>query len=87
MKFTGFLFFADKKAKVFTFTQDVLAFTIDPPAIYAVVDFEGGGRGMFDMTDRDPSEVKWDMPVDMTFRKLQYTKGLYNYFWKIKPAR
>ncbi|MDY6836023.1 MAG: zinc ribbon domain-containing protein, partial [Chloroflexota bacterium] len=40
--------FADKKAKVFTFTQDVLAFTIDPPAIYAVVDFEGGGRGMFD---------------------------------------
>jgi 3-hydroxy-3-methylglutaryl CoA synthase len=79
--------FADKKAKVFTFTQDVLAFSIDPPAIYAVVDFEGGGRSMFDMTDRDPNEVKWDMPVEMTFRKLQYTKGIHNYFWKIKPVR
>ena len=79
--------FSDKKGKLITFTQDVLAFSIDPPALYGAVDFEGGGRGLFDMTDRDPGEVKPDMPVEMTFRKLQYTKGIYNYFWKVKPAR
>jgi len=25
--------------------------------------------------------------VEMTFRKLQYDRGLTNYFWKARPAR
>ena len=79
--------FSDKKAKVFSFTNDLLAFSIDPPATVAVVNFEGGGRGTFDMTDRDPNEVKPDMPVEMTFRKIQFTKGIHNYGWKVKPLR
>ena len=79
--------FTDKKAEVFTFTQDNLADTVDPPATITVVDFEGGGRAVFDMTDRDPAEVKVGMPVEMTFRKLYFDRGVHNYFWKTRPLR
>ncbi|UCC59443.1 MAG: OB-fold domain-containing protein, partial [Dehalococcoidia bacterium] len=79
--------FADKKAKVFTFTQDMLQSSNDPPNTAVVVDFEGGGRGMFDLTDRDPEEVEVEMPVEMTFRKLYFNRGVHNYFWKARPVR
>ena len=79
--------FADKKATVFTFTQDNLAASVDPPAIVTVVDFDGGGRGVFDMTDRDPSQLKVGMHVEMTFRKLFFDRGIHNYYWKTRPIR
>jgi 3-hydroxy-3-methylglutaryl CoA synthase len=79
--------FADRRATVFTFTQDNLADNPDPPATVAVVDFEGGGRAVFDMTDRDPAQVSTGMPVEMTFRKLYSNRGIHNYFWKARPIR
>ncbi|MFC2000854.1 OB-fold domain-containing protein, partial [Chloroflexota bacterium] len=79
--------FADKKATVFTFTQDSLAASVDPPAIFTVVDFDGGGRGVFDMTDRDPSMLSVGMRVEMTFRKLFFDRGIHNYYWKTRPIR
>ena len=79
--------FADKQATVFTFTQDNLAAAVDPPATVAVVDFDGGGRGVFDMTDRDPSVLKVGMRVEMTFRKLYSDRGIHNYYWKVRPIR
>lgn len=81
--------FRDKKAKVFSFTHDNLADSADPPATVTVVDFEGGGRGVFDMTDRNPEEVKVGIPVEMTFRKLFHDpgRGIHNYFWKTRPIR
>ena len=79
--------FADKKAKIFTFTQDRLQTSNDPPNTAVVVDFDGGGRGMFDLTDRDPDEVEVEMPVEMTFRKLYFNRGVHNYYWKARPVR
>lgn len=79
--------FADKKAKIFTFTHDLLSFSPDPPNTIAVIDFDGGGRGCFNVTDRDPDEIKWDMPVEMTFRRQSVSKAFFHYFWKAKPAR
>jgi len=79
--------FADKQATVFTYTQDNLAPSQYPPNIVAVVDFDGGGRSMFDMTDRDPDQVKTEMKVEMTFRKLYSDRGVHNYFWKVRPIR
>jgi hydroxymethylglutaryl-CoA synthase len=79
--------FARRKAKVFSYTQDNLAAVIDPPASVVLVEFEGGGRAFFDLTDRDPEKVEVGMPVEMTFRKLQYDRGLTNYFWKARPVR
>ncbi len=79
--------FSDKKATVATFSHDFLGGGLDPPATGAVIDFEGGGRGSFSITDRDPEEVKVGMSVEMTFRKTGFVKGVHNYYWKCKPLR
>ena len=79
--------FIDRPAKVFSFSHDYVMQTVDPPVTVTFVDFEGGGRLMCDMTDRDPAAVHVDMPVEMTFRKLYYVGGIYNYWWKCQPVR
>lgn len=79
--------FAYKKGEIFNFILDNLAASIDPPVIVTIVDFEGGARTQFDMTDCDPGEVKLGMKVEPTFRKLFTDRGIHNYAWKIKPVR
>jgi len=79
--------FSDKTGTVVSFSHDYLGGGIDPPATRTVVDFKGGGRGLFDMVDRDPEECKVGMEVEMTFRKVRYAAGVHNYFWKCKPVR
>ncbi|MDY6968132.1 MAG: zinc ribbon domain-containing protein [Spirochaetota bacterium] len=78
---------SDKQLNIFTYTQDNLAVCVDPPAVVGVVEFEGGGRCAFDMTDRDPAEVKVGMNVEFTFRRLFFDRGIHNYYWKIRPIR
>ncbi|MDD5037896.1 MAG: 3-oxoacyl-[acyl-carrier-protein] synthase III C-terminal domain-containing protein [Dehalococcoidales bacterium] len=79
--------FADKRGKVASFSHDFLALSQDPPTTLTVIDFEGGGRATYAMSDRDPQECKVGMMVEMTFRKIYYSRGIHNYFWKCKPAR
>jgi len=79
--------FTDKKARLFSFCHDYVTASADSPVTVTVVDFEGGGRIICDMTDRDPEEIKVGMPVEMTFRKLYYVGGIYNYWWKSQPVR
>jgi len=79
--------FADKKGRIFSFTEDYLAFSINPPAIYGIIDFEGGGRFWFDLTDCEPGELKVGMKVHMSFRRKDFDprRRVYNYFWKAVP--
>ena len=77
--------FYDKKARIFTFSHDSLAASVNPPTTVAVVDFEGGGRIICDATDRDPEEIKVDMPIEMTFRELRFAGGIHDYGWKCRP--
>ena len=79
--------FADKKAKLFSFSHDYVMQTVDSPVTITIVDFEGGGRIMCDMTDRNPDDIKVGMPVEMTFRRLYYVGGIHNYWWKCRPVR
>jgi len=79
--------FADKHGRVTTFSHDNLAVSLDPPTTLAAVDFEGGGRMMLDVTDRDAAIVSIGMPVEMTFRKFRSTEGVQVYWWKSRPVR
>jgi uncharacterized OB-fold protein len=79
--------FADKRGKVVSFSHDYLALSADPPNTMTVVDFEGGGRGLFEMGDRNPEECEVGTSVEMTFRKIFFDAGIHNYFWKCKPLR
>ncbi len=79
--------FAGRKARVFSFTHDRLAPVIDPPASVVLIEFEGGGRAFFDLTDRDPDKIEVGTEVEMTFRKMQFDRGITNYFWKARPIR
>jgi hydroxymethylglutaryl-CoA synthase len=77
---------SDKRAKIFTFTHDNLSPSVDPPASVAIVEFDGGGRWTFDVTDRDPQELQVGMEVEFTFRKLNSAYGIHNYWWKVRPV-
>ena len=61
--------------------------TLDPPVTVTFVDYEGGGRLMCEMTDRDPDSIQVELPVEMTFRKLYTVGGVHNYWWKCQPLR
>jgi uncharacterized OB-fold protein len=78
---------ADVVATVATFTVDSLAYSPSPPVVFAVCDFEGGGRLPVELTDVTASEVSIGMPVEMTFRRLNTADGIANYFWKARPVR
>jgi hydroxymethylglutaryl-CoA synthase len=81
--------FADKKGKVFTFTLkyggDIPAFA--RPMVDTMVDFDGGGRAIFGMTDMVAEEVKVGMDVEMSFRTLGAAGGIHNYTWRCMPTR
>jgi hydroxymethylglutaryl-CoA synthase len=78
---------SDVPATIATFTVDRLAYSMSPPVVVAVVDFEGGGRFQCEMTDVDPKAVKIGDRVEMTFRRLYTANGIHNYFWKARPVR
>lgn len=79
--------FARERGKIFSFTHDNLAPSIDPPSSVVLVDFHGGGRAFFDLTDRDPETVGIGTEVEMTFRRVHVDRGITTYFWKARPIR
>jgi hydroxymethylglutaryl-CoA synthase len=79
--------FSNKKARVVTYTLDYMSPSLDPPVVLAVLNFEGGGRMFLTMTDKDVDQVKIGMKVEVSFRKLFFTEGIHNYFWKCLPER
>jgi uncharacterized OB-fold protein len=77
---------ADVEGTVATFTIDYLAFSLAPPTVGVVVDFDGGGRFRCELTDCDPDTVRIGARVQMTFRRLYSADGMHNYFWKARPV-
>ena len=78
---------ADAVGEIVTVTVDRLAYSPSPPVVFAVVDFEGGGRMPVELADVDPDAVAIGDPVEMTFRRLNSADGIHNYFWKARPLR
>jgi 3-hydroxy-3-methylglutaryl CoA synthase/NAD(P)-dependent dehydrogenase (short-subunit alcohol dehydrogenase family)/putative sterol carrier protein len=79
--------FSNVSARIKTFTGDILTVTPDPPAVYGMIQFDGGGRFPADFTDCDLADVKVGMPVKMSFRRrvVDVTRGFSQYFWKAIP--
>jgi len=80
--------FAERKARVMTYTADSLTFTPDPPQYYGMIEFEGGGRMMAEIVDCDAADVAVGAPLRMVFRiKARDDKrGFTKYFWKAVPT-
>jgi 3-hydroxy-3-methylglutaryl CoA synthase len=86
---------ADAEGTIVTYTVDRLAYSPSPPVIFAVVDFDApgggepgkGGRLPVELTDVDEADVQIGGRVEMTFRRLNSSDGIHNYFWKARPAR
>ncbi len=80
---------SDQRAKVFTYSLDNLAGRSDDPTIVqTVAESELGSARIYClMTDCLPSEVKVDLPVEMTFRWFYDGAGHHNYYWKCRPVR
>lgn len=78
---------ADVEGTIVTFTVDRLAYSPSPPIVFSVVDFDGGGRLPVELTDVDAADVQIGGRVEMTFRRLNQSDGIQNYFWKAKPVR
>ena len=79
---------ADTRGSVVTYTVDRLTYSLSPPVIAVVVDFDGGGRFQTELTDASADEVAIGDRVEMSFRRFfQANNGIANYFWKARPAR
>jgi hydroxymethylglutaryl-CoA synthase len=78
---------ADVRATIATFSVDRLAYSLSPPVVAAVIDFDGGGRFQCELTDTDPDTVRIGDRVEMTFRRLYTQDGIHNYFWKARPVQ
>jgi hydroxymethylglutaryl-CoA synthase len=72
-------------ATVATYTVDRLIYSESPPVIFAVLDFDGGGRFPCQLTDCDVDDIKVGTRVEMTLRRLFTADGIHNYFWKARP--
>lgn len=79
--------FAEKRGTLASWSADSLTFSPNPPAYYGMVDFNGGGRLLMDLTDVESSQVDVGLTVRMVFRVKDYDKlrGYPRYFWKAAP--
>ena len=75
---------ADTPGTVKTWTADSLTFSIDPPAYFGMVQFEGGGRLMVDFTDvdRDTFDIGARVGMQFRIREVDAERGFRKYFWK-----
>ncbi|MBA2327337.1 MAG: OB-fold domain-containing protein [Actinobacteria bacterium] len=78
---------SDVAGTIATFTVDRIAYSPSPPIVFAIVDFDDGGRLPVELTDVDADGVKMGDRVELTFRKLFTADGIHNYFWKARPIR
>jgi hydroxymethylglutaryl-CoA synthase len=79
------------KGSIFTFTLDHLVggTYLATPVPRCVIDLDGGGRVLLNMTEIENPEknVEIGMRVELTFRKEHESADFKNYYWKCRPER
>ena len=81
--------FSERTGRIVTWTADMLAVSWEPPVLYGIVQFDGGGRMLLEFTDCEQKDLAVGQPVTMTFRQRYYDKerGYQGYFWKAVPVK
>ena len=81
--------FSDKRGTLFSYTADNITTSVNPPMLYGMIDFEGGGKFVFELTDCEFGSLKIGMPVEMSLRRKYFDepRGIVGYFWKAVPVR
>jgi 3-hydroxy-3-methylglutaryl CoA synthase len=79
--------FADRHARIITYTADSLVYSPDPPLYYGSIEFDEGGRMTVEFADVEPDDVVVGAPMRMMFRikAVDETRGFIKYFWKAVP--
>ena len=75
-----------RRGRLFTFTKDFLYNAPVEPTVMAVVDLDGGGRFLCQMTDVDPAAVEIGMEVELVLRRMREGPGDHYYYWKCRPV-
>jgi 3-hydroxy-3-methylglutaryl CoA synthase len=80
--------FAERVARIMTYTADSLTYSPDPPSYYGMIEFEGGGRMMAEFSDVDADAVEVGREMRMMFRikNIDERRGFTKYFWKAVPV-
>lgn len=75
----------DRTGRLLSFSFDHFHPSPETPTIAGMFEIEGGCRVYLMMADALPEEVRLDLPVELTFRKIHEAGGKPNYFWKASP--
>jgi len=75
----------DKKGRLFSYSFDPHRENVP----LGLVNLENGGRIFLELTDVDTNEIHIDMPLELTFRRVDLRRedSMYVYFWKATPIR
>lgn len=68
-------------------TVDRLAWSPSQPAVFGVIDLDGGGRIELELTDVGEGDLVPGRRMEFTFRAFHDRGGRRNYFWKARPTR
>ena len=81
--------FSNKTGRIVSFTGDMLAASLNPPTAYGAIEFDGGGKSLFEFTDCDLSDLAPGLAVSMSFRRKykDEKRGVSGYFWKAIPIK
>jgi len=79
---------ADRRARIVSYTADVLTYSPSPPFYYGLIDFHGGGRLKVEFADVEPGDLRVGREIEMVFRikAVDERRGFKKYFWKAKPV-
>lgn len=75
-----------RTGRVFTYTKDYLYDAPMQPTIMVVIDLDGGGRFLCQMTDVNERDVRIEMPVELVLRRMRGGAQVHHYYWKCRPV-
>ena len=80
--------FAERGARILTYTANRLTYSPNPPNYYGAVDFDGGGRITVEFADVDGVDIDVGQEMRMVFRikAVDEMRHNFRYFWKAAPV-